>query len=73
MVRENHKRLGGEMINLINSEDEWKTKNNKYLKELQKMFDIVENVEDEDLKRRIIIQYLKCDSIITELAKKLIK
>ena len=37
------------------------------------MFDIVENVEDEDLKRRIIIQYLKCDSVITELAKKLIK
>lgn len=61
------------MINLVNSEDEWKTKNNRYLKELQKMFDIVENVEDEDLKRRIIIQYLKCDSVITELAKKLIK
>ena len=52
------------MINLVNSEDEWKTKNNRYLKELQKMFDIVENVEDEDLKRRIIIQYLKCDSVI---------
>lgn len=61
------------MINLVNSEDEWKTKNNRYLKELQKMFDIVENVEDEDLKRRIIIQYLKCDSVITDLAKKLIK
>lgn len=52
--------------------DEWKTKDDKYLKELQKMFDIVENVEDEELKHRIIIQYLKCDSIITELAKKVI-
>ncbi len=58
---------------LDNNDDEWKTKDNKYLKELQKMFDIVDNVKDEDLKRRIIIQYLKCDSVITELAKKLIK
>ena len=42
---------------LDNNDDEWKTKDNKYLKELQKMFDIVDNVKDEDLKRRIIIQY----------------
>lgn len=53
--------------------EEWKTKDEQYLKELQKMLDIVENVKDEDLKHRIIIQYLKCDAIITELAKKMIK
>lgn len=56
-----------------NIDEEWKTKDDKYLKELQKMFDIVENVKDEELKHRIIIQYLKCDAIITELAKKQIK
>lgn len=58
---------------LVNSDDGWKTKSNKYLKELQKMFDIVENVKDEDLRARIIHQYLICDATITELAKKLIK
>lgn len=55
------------------SNEEWKTKDDQYLKELQKMLDIVENVEDEDLRYRIIIQHLKCDAIITELAKKMIK
>lgn len=56
-----------------NTDDGWKTKNNKYLKELQKMFDIVENVKDEDLRARIINQHLICDATITELARKLIK
>lgn len=56
-----------------NSNEEWKTKNNKYLKELQRMLDIVDNVEDEDLKSRIITQYLRCDATITELAKKQMK
>lgn len=61
-------------MRLSNSKDEeWKTKDSKYLKELQKMLDVVENVKDEELKHRIIIQYLKCDSIITELANKKIK
>ena len=61
-------------MRLSNSKDEeWKTKDSKYLKELQKMLDVVENVKDEELKHRIIIQYLKCDSVITELANKKIK
>lgn len=47
---------------------EWKTKNQRYLKELQKMFDIVENVQDEELRNRILLQFVKCDDIITELA-----
>lgn len=48
--------------------DEWKTKNQRYLKELQKMLDIVENVQDEELRNRILLQFIKCDDIITELA-----
>ena len=61
-------------MSLSNSnEEDWKIKDDKYLKELQKMFDIVENVKDEELKHRIIIQFLKCDAVITELAKKQIK
>lgn len=50
----------------------WKINDKNYIRELQKMFDIIENVTDEELRNRIIIQYLKCDKIITELAEKLI-
>lgn len=61
------------MIQFTNSDEEWKTKDDRYLKELQKMLDIVDNVEDEELRTKIILQYIKCDATITELAKKLIK
>ena len=50
---------------------EWKNKNVEYLRELQKMLDIIDNVEDEDLKDRIIKQCLKCDNILTEISEDL--
>lgn len=50
---------------------QWKNKNEEYLKELQKLLDIIENVKDEELKNRIISQFLKCDNILTELAEDL--
>ena len=50
--------------------DEWKTKDKRYLKELQKMLDIVENVKDEELKNRILNQFVRHDELITELAIK---
>ena len=49
---------------------EWKEKSVEYLKELQKFFDVVENVKDEKLKMRIIYQMLKCDEVLTKLAEK---
>lgn len=55
-----------------NCNQSWKINDKNYIRELQKMFDIIENVTDEELRNRIIIQYLKCDKIITELAEKLI-
>ena len=55
-----------------NGNQDWKINDKNYIRELQKMFDIIENVTDEELRNRIIIQYLKCDKIITELAEKLI-
>ena len=48
--------------------DEWKTKDKRYLKELQKIFCIVVNVKDEELKNRILIQFIRCDELITKLA-----
>lgn len=60
------------MNEIANCNQGWKTNDKNYIRELQKMFDIIENVTDEELRNRIIIQYLKCDKIITELAEKLI-
>lgn len=48
---------------------DWKEKNEKYIAELNKFFDIVDNIENEDLKLRIIYQMLICDKILTEIAE----
>lgn len=50
--------------------DEWKNKDKKYLKELQMFLDVTDNIEDEKLKKNIVYQMLRCDQILTELAKK---
>ncbi len=48
----------------------WKEESVEYLRELQRFFDVVENVKDEKLKMRIIYQMLKCDEVLTKLAEK---
>lgn len=48
---------------------DWKEKNEKYIIELNKFFDIVDNIENEDLKLRVIYQMLTCDKILTEIAE----
>lgn len=48
---------------------QWKSEDKIYLFELQKFLDIVENVQDEELRKEIIAQMLKCDKRVTELAE----
>lgn len=48
---------------------EWKEKNKKYLNQLQKFLDVADNINEEDLRRNVITQMLKCDAILTELAE----
>lgn len=50
-------------------ESQWKNKDEIYLFELQKFFDIVENVENKELRKAIIAQMLKCDKKVTQLAE----
>lgn len=50
-------------------ESKWKNKDEIYLFELQKFFDIVENVENKELRKAIIAQMLKCDRRVTQLAE----
>ena len=51
----------------------WKNKNSQYLFELEKVMDIVDNIEDKQLKTDIINQILKCDRCLTNLAETIIK
>lgn len=46
--------------------EEWKKNNKKYLNEIQKFLDKAENIENEELRRDIIIQMLKCDEELTK-------
>lgn len=57
------------IIKDIWEKEEWKTKNEKYLKELQNFFDKADNIEDEKLKKMIIGQMLKCDETLTTISK----
>lgn len=51
----------------------WKNKDKRYLFELQKFFDLTENIKDTELKKEIITQMLKCNKRITELAEETFK
>lgn len=58
---------------LIDTQDErnWKNSDKQYLKELQKFFDIAENITDKDVKKQIVNQMLKCDEQLTKIAEKI--
>ena len=51
----------------------WKNKNQQYLFELQKFLDIADNVEEDNLRKLIIYQMLKCDKCLTKIAEKMLK
>ena len=40
--------------------------NPNYLKQVQKFYDIVDNIDNEDLKKDIINQMLKCGDSLTK-------
>ncbi len=49
----------------------WKANGQKYLRELQAFLDKVENIENEELRKEIIFQMLKCDKELTILAEEI--
>ena len=57
----------------ILEKNKWKNKNSQYLFELQKFLDLADNIEDENLKKLIISQMLKCDKCVTNIAEKMLK
>lgn len=57
----------------ILEKNKWKNKNSQYLFELQKFLDLADNIEDENLRKLIISQMLKCDKCVTNIAEKMFK
>ena len=60
-------------MSFIIEKTNWKNKNSKYLFELQKFLDLADNIEDENLRKLIISQMLKCDKCLTNIAEKMLK
>lgn len=55
---------------VVDSKD-WKNKNKMYLKQLQKFFDLADNIEDEKLKKIVIGQMLKVDETLTQIIEEI--
>lgn len=55
---------------IVESQD-WKNNNKIYLKQLQKFLDLAENISDDNLKKKIIYQMLKCDETLTSIMKEI--
>ena len=51
--------------------ENWKATSPKYLKELQTFLDKADNIQNEELKKEIIFQMLKCDKELTILAEEM--
>ncbi len=54
-------------------ESKWKNKNKTYIFEVEKLLDLVDNIENKRLKEQIIYQYITCDKLITKLAEETMK
>ena len=58
--------------NLI-EKNKWKNENKEYLFEFQKFLDLADNIKDENLRKLIINQMIKCDKCITNIAEEIFK
>lgn len=54
-------------------ESKWKNRNSQYLFELQKFLDLADNINDENLRKLIISQMLKCDKCVTNIAESMFR
>lgn len=52
-----------------NNQHIWKTTNEKYLFELQKFLDLLDNVKEEKLRKELIYQLNRFDKVISEIAE----
>lgn len=56
---------------ILNRNRTWKQENEEYIRQLQFVLDRIDNIPDQDLKKSIIYETLKCDEILTKISEKL--
>lgn len=61
------------MDKIILEKSKWKNKNSQYLFELQKFLDLADNIQDDEFRKLIIGQMLKCDKCVTNIAENMFK
>ena len=66
------KEVEPEIEELLKNET-WKRKNKKYLFELQKFLDLSDNIQEEEIRKIVISQMLKCDNTLTKIAEDIFK
>ncbi len=66
------KQIEPEIEELLKNET-WKRKNKKYLFELQKFLDLSDNIQEEEIRKIVISQMLKCDNTLTKIAEDIFK
>jgi len=47
----------------------WKNTNEEYIFQLDKMFDLIDNIKDDFLRIQIRNQVIKCDKTLTKIAE----
>lgn len=57
------------MYKEIVDKNKWKNQNSNYLYELQKFLDLADNIENEELRKLIINQMIRCDRCLTNIAE----
>ncbi len=53
----------------IIEKSKWKNNDKQYLFEVQKFLDLADNIENENLRKMIINQMIRCDRYITKIAE----
>ena len=56
--------------NMCMNFEEYKKNDKDFLTQTQKFFDLVDNIQNEKLKKSIIYQKLKCDRVLEDLLNK---
>ena len=56
-------------VNLEN----YKNNNKEYLKQLQILLDLVDNIQDENLRKTIVYQILKCEKELMQIKEEYLK
>lgn len=53
--------------------NDWKKTNKRYLFELQKFLDLLDNIEQENLRKELLYQFMQYDKTITDIVENILE